>query len=159
LAAYVEHLAEVHYGKATIDRCRYNLENFYNALPAGKRVDHSTLAAWREQLLEKGLASRTVNLRINVVNGFLNYLNLRDFQLIGGLMFQDDEPLHRSYVNAELRRLCTEAQVPDEKGNPRCLRKLYFKTQREIEENVRAQVEQTYDRMLEQEQRTVGWNT
>jgi len=255
IAAYVKHLGEANYGKATIERYRYNLEDFFNALPEDKRLNRSTLAVWRERLLKEGLAPRTVNLRINVANGFLNYLDLREFQLTGGLAFEDDEllpeltrweyqrllqtakalekewlyllvkvfaltglpvqcmdkltvavvkrgrftvehkmgkrqirlprslqrellnyagrkvsgggpifitrtgkPLRRSYVNAELRRLCGEAKVPEEKGNPRCLRRLYFKTQQEIEENVRAQVEQSYDRMLEREQLNIGWD-
>lgn len=254
IADYAAHLAAANYGAATIERYRYNLENLYNALPANKHIDRTTLSAWRAQLLAEGYAPRTVNLRISVANSFLNYLDLREFQLTGSLVPEDGEPspeltrweyqrllqtakllekewlyllvkvfaltglpvqtldrltvtavkrgrftvehkmgkqqirvprslqeellayakrstaagpifvtrtgkpLHRSYVNAELRKLCADAQVPEEKGSPRCLRRLYDRTRRELEADVRARVEQSYDRMLENEQRTFGWN-
>ena len=48
------------------------------------------------------------------------------------------------------------AQVPPEKGNPRCLRKLYYTTRAEIEATVAQLVEQTHERLLEAEQAAVG---
>ena len=43
------------------------------------------------------------------------------------------------------------------KGNPRCLRKLYYTTRAEIEATVAQLVEQTHERLLEAEQAAVGW--
>ena len=37
-------------------------------------------------------------------------------------------PCGRAGVSVSIRRLCRDAQVPPEKGNPRCLRKLYYTT-------------------------------
>jgi len=255
IADYVRHLGEEKFGEASIAIYRRNLEDLYGALPADKRLRCGTLRTWRERLLEEGYAARTINQRVNVANGFLNYLGFREFQLTGGLATGDEvipeltrweylrlletakqlgrkrtylfvkvfaitglpvqslekltvaavrrgrfsvehklgwqqvhiprslqeelldyarrnactatepvfltrtgKPVHRNYVNAELRRLCLEAGVAEEKGSPRCLRRLFFKTREEIESSVRAQVEQSYERMLDREQASVGWN-
>ena len=64
----------------------------------------------------------------------------------------------RTNVSDSVRRLCREAQVAPEKGNPRCLRKLYLETQASIRDSLRLLAEQTYDRLLESEQAMVGWN-
>ena len=60
-------------------------------------------------------------------------------------------------VSVSIRRLCRDAQVPPEKGKPRCLRKLYYTTRAEIEATVAQLVEQTHERLLEAEQAAVGW--
>ena len=64
-------------------------------------------------------------------------------------------PCGRAGVSVSIRRLCRDAQVPPEKGNPRCLRKLYYTTRAEIEATVAQLVEQTHE--LEAEQAAVGW--
>lgn len=66
-------------------------------------------------------------------------------------------PCGRAGVSVSIRRLCRDAQVPPEKGNPRCLRKLYYTTRAEIEATVAQLVEQTHERLLEAEQAAVGW--
>ena len=48
--------------------------------------------------------------------------------------------------------------MAEEKCNPRCLRKLYQATQAEIDRSVRLLAEQAWDRMMEDEQLTVGWD-
>lgn len=76
-----------------------------------------------------------------------------------GPIFQnkDGGPLNRTYVSIAIRRLCVEARIPEEKGNPRCLKRLYQNTRSDIENNVAMLVEQALDRVLEQEQRAIGW--
>lgn len=71
-----------------------------------------------------------------------------------GPIFQnkDGGPLNRTYVSIAIRRLCVEARIPEEKGNPRCLKRLYQNTRSDIENNVAMLVEQALDRVLEQEQ-------
>ena len=66
-------------------------------------------------------------------------------------------PLNRTYVSASIRGICEDARVPREKGNPRCLKRLYQVTRGGIEENISLLVEQAMDRLLEQEQLAVGW--
>lgn len=63
----------------------------------------------------------------------------------------------RNNVTAAIRQLCAAAQVPEEKGSPRCLRKMYQATREGIERNVALLVERAQDRLLEEEQLTVGW--
>ncbi len=76
-----------------------------------------------------------------------------------GSIFQsrDGRPMHRTYVSAVIRSLCEEAKVPREKGNPKCLRKLYLSTKAGVESNISLLVEQAMESMMEQEQFTVGW--
>ena len=65
--------------------------------------------------------------------------------------------MDRSNVTARIRRLCLAAGVPEEKGSPRCLRKLYQATREGIERGVALLIEQAQDRLLEEEELSVGW--
>lgn len=71
---------------------------------------------------------------------------------------RDGEPMSRTNVSTGIRQLCVAAKVPEEKGNPRCLRKLYLSTREGIERNIALLMEQAQERMLEQEQLTIGWD-
>jgi len=71
---------------------------------------------------------------------------------------RDGTPMSRSNVTTGIRQLCVAAKVPEEKGSPRCLRKLYQATREGIERNIALLVEQAQDRLLEEEQLTVGWD-
>ncbi|MCI8476797.1 MAG: site-specific integrase [Oscillospiraceae bacterium] len=77
-----------------------------------------------------------------------------------GPIFQtrDGRPMHRTYVTAAIRNLCEEAKISGEKGNPKCLRKLYLSTRSGIENNIALLVEQAMERMMEQEQFSIGWD-
>lgn len=77
-----------------------------------------------------------------------------------GLIFTSGagKVLHRSNISGSIRALCRDAQVAEEKGNPRCLRKLYQTTQAGIMSNISVVVEQAYDRLLETEQLAIGWD-
>jgi len=48
------------------------------------------------------------------------------------------------------------SHAEEEKGTPRCLRKLYLATQAEVERGVRLLAEQSYERMLDTEQLAAG---
>ena len=67
------------------------------------------------------------------------------------------KPLGRTNITDAIRALSRTAQVPQAKCNPRCLRKLFLETQAAIEGDLRRLAEETYDRMLREEERTVGW--
>ena len=66
-------------------------------------------------------------------------------------------PIRRTSVTAYIQRLAHDACVPVEKCTPRCLRKLYLTTRENIRSSLDLLMEQTYDRMLETEQMTIGW--
>ncbi|BDF71410.1 hypothetical protein CE91St41_13630 [Oscillospiraceae bacterium] len=70
---------------------------------------------------------------------------------------RDGAPMSRTNVTTGIRQLCAAAQVPVEKGNPRCLKRLYQATKAGIEANVALLVEQAQERMMEQEQLAIGW--
>lgn len=66
-------------------------------------------------------------------------------------------PISRTMVTTIIQNLSRDARVPEEKCNPRCLRKLYMKTMDTIQMNAAMMVQMTYDHLLEQEQSTYGW--
>jgi len=70
---------------------------------------------------------------------------------------RDGRSMHRTYVSTVIRNLCEDAKVPSEKGNPKSLRKLYLATKAGIESNIALLVDQAMERMMEQEQFSVGW--
>lgn len=63
----------------------------------------------------------------------------------------------RSNVTIGIWQLYVAADVPKEKGSPRCLRKLYQTTREGIERGISLLVNQAQDRLLEEEQLSVGW--
>lgn len=67
------------------------------------------------------------------------------------------KPQGRTVITGMIKSLCRDARVSEEKANPRCLRKLYLTTQAGIRENLSLLAEQSYDRMLELEQNSIGW--
>ena len=66
--------------------------------------------------------------------------------------------MSRTQVTEEIQTLCHDARVEEEKGTPRCLRKLCVATQESIRANLELLAEQTYDRLLEKESLTAGWS-
>lgn len=70
---------------------------------------------------------------------------------------RERKPLGRTVVTMYIRQLCKQAQVPEEKGSPRQLRRLYQNTCKEIEDNVSVLIQREQDRLLEAEQKFIGW--
>ena len=68
------------------------------------------------------------------------------------------KPLGRTAVTDSLKQLCRDARVPEEKANPRCLKRLWQSTQDGIRTQIDLLVEQACDRLMEAEQLTVGWD-
>ena len=79
--------------------------------------------------------------------------------ILSGPLFvtRSGTPIRRTSVTAYIQRLAHDACVPVEKCTPRCLRKLYLTTRENIRSSLDLLMEQTYDRMLETEQMTIGW--
>lgn len=76
-----------------------------------------------------------------------------------GMIFtkKNGTPLARTQISLFIQKLAQEAQVPAEKGNIRALRQLYKSTISSIEANFDLLVRQAYERQLETEQLSVGW--
>ena len=65
--------------------------------------------------------------------------------------------IDRSNITRSIKCLCKDAKVPEEKATPLCLRKLYQATYAGIRENMDILVEQAYTKLLEKEERSIGW--
>lgn len=240
--------------QGTIDWYRRGMNRLYQELPEeDKTIRRGTLKQWREKLVADGYSPATINQFIVAANGYLEYVDAREFQLIDKLdlareaqpeltrseylrmlqtartlgrervyllvklfantdlplqelpkltveavregrvsilynsakqiirfprcicqellayaqrkgilsgpifLTRDGTPMSRTNVSTGIRQLCRAAQVPEEKGSPRCLRKLYQTTREGIERSVALLVEQTQDRLLEEEQLSIGW--
>ncbi len=78
---------------------------------------------------------------------------------LSGPVFQtkDGRPMNRAYVTRMIRAICPAANVPEEKGSTRCLQKLYQSTRAGLESNISLLIDQAHNRLLEQEQLTIGW--
>ena len=84
---------------------------------------------------------------------------LRRVGITAGPVFvtRSGRPMRRTQVSGEIRTLCRDARVDGDKSNPRCLRRLYQVTQERIRDSVQILAEHAHERMLEEEQLTVGW--
>ena len=65
------------------------------------------------------------------------------------LLYTSGRPISRTMVTTIIQNLSRDARVPEEKCNPRCLRKLYSKTMDTIQMNAAMMVQMTYDHLLE----------
>ena len=83
---------------------------------------------------------------------------LRRVGITAGPVFvtRSGRPMRRTQVSGEIRTLCRDARVDGDKSSPRCLRRLYQVTQERIRDSVQILAEQAHERMLEEEQLTVG---
>ena len=70
---------------------------------------------------------------------------------------RDGKPMSRNNVTNGVKQLCQAAGVPEEKGSPRCLRRLYQSTREELETRAARWVDQAMDRILLREQKAVAW--
>ena len=66
-------------------------------------------------------------------------------------------PMARSNVNYFVGLVSRDARVDEQKVTPSCLWKMYRETCEEIQAKVAVLIEQTYQNMLEEEQRATGW--
>ncbi|MCD8036630.1 MAG: hypothetical protein LUE88_04505 [Clostridiales bacterium] len=255
LEDYLKYMGENDCEKSSIESYRVVLKKFYDFLPEEKIITADTAGRWQQFLLDQGYASRTVIHRIHVINGFLKFLDRRQWQFDNTIVPQDSiqpeltrneylrllqtakalnkertyiiiksiccmglkvtelsqvtveavhngqviitqhdrtkrtvvipkalkdelldyagrngitkgsifvtkkgKPMNRSNIWHDIQLVCAEAHVPEEKANPRCLWKLYQSTYEGIEHNISILVTQAYDRMLENEELTIGWN-
>ena len=100
---------------------------------------------------------RTVHIPECLRTELIEYADKRE--IISGPIFvtKSGQPIDRTNVCNSMKQLCRDAHVDEEKVNPRCLKKLYEDTYSGIRSGIDMLVEQAYDRMLEKEQQSVGW--
>lgn len=85
---------------------------------------------------------------------------MRRYNIKSGPIFRtrDGKPLSRSMIHHYVSAISSDAQVDSEKANPRCLWKMYQSIQEGIRADVDTLVRQTYERMVEKEQSSIGWD-
>lgn len=88
----------------------------------------------------------------------LSYASRNAIEIGAVFLTRDRKPMGRTNVTMAIRQICVAAQLPEEKGNPRCLKRLYHATITGIEDNVALLVEHAHKRIIEKEQLSVGWD-
>lgn len=88
-----------------------------------------------------------------------DYLKREKIQSGPVFVTEEGAPLARSVVYHHVSIVSRDARVDAEKANPRCLWKMYCSTRKGIEANIQVLMEQTYERMLEEEQLAIGWGS
>ena len=106
---------------------------------------------------QNGATSRMLHLPTILQAELLEYMSREGITKGPVFTTSGGNPLDRSNVGHSIRRLSRNARVAEEKANPRCLWKMYQSTQEGIQANVAVLIEQAYERLLEQEELTVGW--
>lgn len=108
-------------------------------------------------IIGKGPKRRLLHIPDCVQKELLEYAKKAGIRSGSVFLTRSGKQMVRAHVNACIHELCHDARVDDEKGNPRCLRKLYQETRQDIERNMQLLMDQAYDRLIESEQCTVGW--
>ena len=121
-----------------------------------QELSEVTVEAGKVPIVFSGIKSM-VHLPAHLQKELLDYAKRNGYRSGPIFLTRNGMPVNRTYVSAAIRNLCAETRVPEEKGNPRCLKRLYQATRNMIENNISLLVEQAMDHMLEQEQLVVGW--
>lgn len=133
---------------------------FANADLPVQELDDITVQAVRsgQIIIGEGKGRRSIRIPRCITQELLSYAERNRIQE-GPLFLTKGSrtPMDRTSVTSAIRELCAVAKVPVEKGNPRCLRRLYLARRKAIEDNIALLVEQTLERQVEEEQLSVGW--
>ena len=108
-------------------------------------------------LIKSGEKTEIIRFPASLQEDLLRYA--ADNGRTAGMIFtkKNGNPIERTQVSLYIQKLAQAAQVPAEKGNIRALRQLYKTTISGIEANFDLLVRQAYERQLETEQLSVGW--
>lgn len=123
-------------------------------------LDQITPAVVREghaQLPCRSGSSFALHLPDSLRQELLDYIGQQ--HLADGPVFvtRGGKPINRSNLCRKLQELCRAAGVPQEKGNPRCLRNLCQATKEALYANMEQQLHQMYNLLLQAEQESTGW--
>lgn len=67
------------------------------------------------------------------------------------------QAIKRTYIPILMKPICEAARIDDSRATPQALRRLYFSTKAGIESNISLLVEQAMERMMAQEELSIGW--
>lgn len=78
---YLEYLEGKGRSSSSLESHQRTLKGIYEYLPEGKRIEEGTGMGWKRHLEEKGFSPVTVDNRISVWNGLVQYLGHREWQM------------------------------------------------------------------------------
>ena len=124
-----------------------------------KSLERVTVEAVRNSVIRTGERGKNRIIRIPgcLRSELLEYAGRMGRETGSIFVTKAGKPLSHTNVADGIRGLCHDAQVPEEKGNPRCLRRMYQETQKGILQNISALIDQAYEKLLETEQLAIGW--
>ena len=100
---------------------------------------------------------RTVRIPTLLQRELQGYAERRGIRSGALFLTKNGVPINRKHVHYCFKQLCQDARVEEEKVTPGCLRNLYYRTYETIQNSIAILTEQAYERMLEKEQVSVGW--
>ena len=107
--------------------------------------------------IEYNQSREIIRIPKSICEELLSYAERKEIHSGPVFLTRSGVPMSRSNITVGIRQLCIAAGVPVEKGNPRCLRKLYQSLRTDVERNIALLVDQAQDRLLEEEELVVGW--
>lgn len=97
LESFFRFLESSRRSEGTRDLYERSVRILTNFLPDGRTLDRASLIRWKEDMIRKGYARRTVNSRISAINSLLKFMDRKDLQI-------SPVPLPESEVQPELTR-------------------------------------------------------
>jgi len=89
--SYMDYLRAKGRVQGTIESCQRKLKRLYGDLPeAGKAVGRDTLGLWRRKLARDSYSAAAINQFMIAVNGYLEYMGAREFQVTDKLEVSDE---------------------------------------------------------------------
>ena len=116
-----------------------------------------TVEAVEDGVIPLGENKEGIRLPACLRQELLNYARRQGIRSGKVFLTRAGKSLSRTNVTDAIRHLCRDAQVPEEKGSPRCLRHMYQQTRKEMLQNISTLLDQQYERLLESEQIAAGW--
>lgn len=120
------------------------------------RITPAVVQAGHARLPCRG-SSFTLHLPDVLQRELLHYIQTNHLTTGPVFVNRSGRPVGRSSICRKLQALCREAGVPQEKGNPRCLRNLCQATKDALYTNMENQLQQVYNLLLQAEQESAGW--
>ncbi len=104
-----------------------------------------------------GTRTRVLHIPRVLQQELLGYIRSEGIEEGPVFLMADGTPMSRTSVHRCVNVVGRDAHVDPEKANPRGLWRMYMNTCDRIRISVNLLIEQTYERMLEDEQLTIGW--
>ena len=108
MQGYLDQLAAKRRSKNTLRFYRNILYEFYDELTGEKRITQDTLLDWREKLIAENYNFNTINGRIIIINGYLEFVDAREYRLEDKL---DEEVPQQGITRNEYLRLLSAARL------------------------------------------------